>query len=150
VLQRGPDPLACAGDDIGRESFDDLRYHEAIPLIDVPELQAIATYCEAQAITMIRMRLGIIADIHGNDVAVRAVLRDADRFAVDCWWALSNLVVEAAASLDLVERYAAMSAGIGWTRGVLDQAGLLTDLTTLPTQLRVQLPSRASPLICGV
>jgi len=122
------------------------------------------------------MRLGIFADIHGNEVALRAVLEDADQFAVDCWWALGDLVLfgprpaevltllrglpgismlrgntdryvltgeqpaphataaDAVASLDLVERYGAMSAGIGWTRGVLDQAGLLTDLTTLPTQ----------------
>jgi predicted phosphodiesterase len=134
------------------------------------------------------MRLGIFADIHGNDVALRAILKDADQFAVDCWWALGDLVLfgprpaevldilrsltgismlrgntdryvltgeqpyphataaEAAASLDLVERYAAMAAGIGWTRGVLDQAGLLTDLTSLPTRLRVQMPSGARVL----
>ncbi|HEY3866804.1 MAG TPA: metallophosphoesterase family protein [Actinocrinis sp.] len=129
------------------------------------------------------MRLGIIADIHGNDVALRAVLKDADSFAVERWWALGDLVLfgprpvevleilrslprismlrgntdryvltgeqpephptaaHAAASVDLVERYAAMAAGIGWTRGVLDQAGLLADLISLPMQLRVRLPS---------
>jgi putative phosphoesterase len=127
------------------------------------------------------VRLGIIADIHGNDVALRAVLKDADRFAVDRWWALGDLVlfgprpvevlqllrslpgigmlrgntdryvltgeqpephetaVKAVGSLDLVERYAAMAAGIGWTRGVLDQAGLLADLIGLPAQLRLRL-----------
>jgi len=37
------------------------------------------------------MRLGIIADIHGNDVALRAVLKDADRLGVDRWWALGDL-----------------------------------------------------------
>jgi putative phosphoesterase len=137
---------------------------------------------------LVRMRLGIIADIHGNDVALRAVLQDADRFNVDCWWALGDLVLfgprpaevltllrglpgismlrgntdryvltgeqpaphataaDAAASVDLVERYAAMSAGIGWTRGVLDQAGLLSDLTDLPAQLRFQLPGGATVL----
>lgn len=110
------------------------------------------------------MRLGIVADIHGNDVALRAVLRDAERLHVDRWWALGDLVLfgprpaevlaclhhlpglsmlrgntdryvltgeqpaphatvaDAAGSVDLVERYAAMAAGIGWTRGVLDQA----------------------------
>jgi predicted phosphodiesterase len=129
------------------------------------------------------VRLGIIADIHGNDVALRAVLKDADSFAVERWWALGDLVLfgprpvevleilrslprismlrgntdryvltgeqpephptaaHAAASVDLVERYAAMAAGIGWTRGVLDQAGLLADLISLPMQLRVRLPS---------
>lgn len=114
-----------------------------------------------------RVRMGIIADIHGNDVALRAVLRDADRLAVEGWWALGDLVLfgprpaevleilqglpgigmlrgntdryvltseqpaphataaDAAGSIDLVERFAAMAAGIGWTRGVLDQAGWL-------------------------
>ncbi|WP_169739781.1 metallophosphoesterase family protein [Actinospica robiniae] len=134
------------------------------------------------------MRLGVIADIHGNDVALRAVLKDAESLEVDRWWALGDLVLfgprpvevlqllrtlpgiemlrgntdryvltgeqpaphataaDAVASLDLVQRYAAMAAGIGWTRGVLDQAGVLTALTTLPTRLRLQLPSGTSVL----
>lgn len=40
-----------------------------------------------------RVRLGIIADIHGNDVALRAVLNDAGRLAVDRWWALGDLAL---------------------------------------------------------
>ena len=31
------------------------------------------------------MKMGIIADIHGNDVALRAVLKDAERLDVDRW-----------------------------------------------------------------
>jgi predicted phosphodiesterase len=134
------------------------------------------------------VRLGIIADIHGNDVALRAVLKDAARWDVDRWWALGDLVLfgprpaevlellhglpnigmlrgntdryvltgeqpdphataaDAAASVDLVERYGAMAAGIGWTRGVLDQAGLLTSLTTLPAHLRLRAPGGAAIL----
>ena len=134
------------------------------------------------------MRLGIIADIHGNDVALRAVLQDANRLDVERWWALGDLVLfgprpaevlerlqrlprlsmlrgntdryvltgeqpaphataaDAAGSVDLVERHAAMAAGIGWTRGVLDQAGLLSRLTALPTQLLLRLPSGISVL----
>jgi putative phosphoesterase len=134
------------------------------------------------------MRLGIIADIHGNDVALRAVLKDADSLGVDRWWALGDLVLfgprpvevlellhglpgvgmlrgnidryvltgeqpaphataaDAAASVDLVVRYGAVAAGIGWTRGVLDQAGLLGTLTALPEQLRLRLPSGAAVL----
>ena len=132
---------------------------------------------------LIRMRLGVIADIHGNEVALRAVLKDAEHLDVDCWWALGDLVLfgprpvevldllaalpgigmlrgntdryvltgeqpaphatvaEAVGSLDLVQRYSSMAASIGWTRGVLDQAGKLSALTSLPTQLRLQLPS---------
>lgn len=134
------------------------------------------------------MKLGVVADIHGNDVALRAALRDSDRFGVDRWWALGDLVLfgprpvevlelldglpgigmlrgntdryvmtgdqpaphataaDAARSIDLVERYAAMAAGIAWTRGVLDQGGLLDVLTALPPQLRLQLPSRCTVL----
>jgi predicted phosphodiesterase len=134
------------------------------------------------------MRLGVIADIHGNDVALRAVLEDADQLHVDRWWALGDLVLfgprpaealellqglpyismlrgngdryvltgeqpaphstaaDAAASIGLVERHAAMAAGIGWTRGVLDQAGLINDLAALPTQLRLESPSGATVL----
>jgi putative phosphoesterase len=134
------------------------------------------------------MRIGVIADIHGNDVALRAVLQDAGPLHVERWWALGDLVLfgprpaevlellhslpgismlrgntdryvltgeqpaphstaaDAAASIDLVERYAAMAAGIGWARGVLDQAGLIDELAALPTQLRLQLPSGATVL----
>jgi predicted phosphodiesterase len=134
------------------------------------------------------VKLGIVADIHGNDVALRAVLKDADRFEVDRWWALGDLVLfgprpaevlelleglpgigmlrgntdryvltgeqpaphatvaDAAGSIDLVERYAAMAAGIAWTRGVLDQGGLLDVLIGLPAQLRLRSPSGATIL----
>lgn len=126
------------------------------------------------------MRLGVIADIHGNDVALRAVLADAERFGMERWWALGDLVLfgprpaevleilrglpgigmlrgntdryvltgeqpaphqtvaDAAGSVDLVRRYAGMASGIGWTRGVLDQAGLLGVLDDLPAQLRLR------------
>jgi len=134
------------------------------------------------------MKLGVIADIHGNEPALRAVLDDADRYHVDRWWVLGDLVLsgprpaevlellrglpgvsmlrgntdryvltgeqpapharaaDAAARPDLVERYAAMAAGIGWTRGVLDQAGTLEHLATLPPQLRLQFPGGTTVL----
>jgi hypothetical protein len=133
-------------------------------------------------------RLGVVADIHGNDVALRAVLKDAGCFGVERWWALGDLVLfgprpaevleilrglpgigmlrgntdryvltgeqpaphmtvaDAAGSVDLVRRYAGMAAGIGWTRGVLDQAGLLWVLDGLPDQLRLRLPGGADVL----
>jgi putative phosphoesterase len=134
------------------------------------------------------VKLGIIADIHGNDVALRAVLKDAERLGVARWWALGDLVLfcprpaevlqllldlpgismlrgntdryvltgeqpaphataaDAAGSIDLVERYGAMAAGIAWTRGVLDQAGLLDILTSLPPRLRLRLPGGTAVL----
>jgi len=39
------------------------------------------------------MRLGILADVHGNDVALRAVLDDAAECRVDRWWILGDLVL---------------------------------------------------------
>jgi predicted phosphodiesterase len=128
------------------------------------------------------VRLGIVADIHGNDVALRAVVRDAAERGVDRWWALGDLVLfgprpvevleilrglpgigmlsgntdryvltgeqpaphataaDAAGDVGLVERYGAVAAGIGWTRGVLDQAGVLDVLVALPAELRLSLP----------
>jgi len=41
----------------------------------------------------VSVRLGVIADIHGNDVALRAVLADASRLGVERWWALGDLVL---------------------------------------------------------
>jgi predicted phosphodiesterase len=39
-----------------------------------------------------RMKLGLISDIHGNLIALRAVLADADAQGVDCWWVLGDIV----------------------------------------------------------
>jgi hypothetical protein len=46
------------------------------------------------------------------------------------------------------EGYAAMAAGIRWTRGVLDQADTLDTLAALPAQLRLQL--RDGTIVVGV
>jgi len=159
------------------------------PYVTAPAAQAwLAAIRSVAANRLGRVRLGVIADIHGNEVALRAVLEDATRSDVDRWWALGDLVLfgprpaevlellqglpgigmlrgntdryvltgeqpaphatvaDAARSVDLVERYAAVAAGIGWTRGVLDQAGLLASLTSLPAQLRCRFPSGATVL----
>lgn len=136
------------------------------------------------------MRLGVIADVHGNDVALRAVLDDAARYHVQRWWVLGDLVLfgprpaevldrlrglpgvsmlrgnadryvltgeqpaphataaDAVGRIDLVERYAAMAAGIGWTRGVLEQAGTLDYLATLPLGCTGRSPARSPSWAC--
>src|SRR5687767_13675873 len=113
------------------------------------------------------MRLGVVADVHGNAAALDAVLADAAELHVDRWWALGDLVLfgprpaeavetlrslpdvafvsgntdryvvsgaqpdphatatDAARDPGLVERFAQMAGGIGWTQGALAQAGLL-------------------------
>jgi len=52
----------------------------------------------------------------------------------------SATAADAAGDVGLVERYGAVAAGIGWTRGVLDQAGVLDVLVGLPAELRLRLP----------
>ena len=38
------------------------------------------------------MRLGLLSDVHGNRVALEAVVEDGRRQGVDVWWALGDLV----------------------------------------------------------
>ena len=38
------------------------------------------------------MRLGLISDIHGNEIALDAVLSDGRDLGVDSWWVLGDLV----------------------------------------------------------
>lgn len=38
------------------------------------------------------MRLGLLSDIHGNRIALEAVLADGTEQGVDAWWALGDLV----------------------------------------------------------
>jgi predicted phosphodiesterase len=49
------------------------------------------------------MRLGIMADVHGNDVAVRAVLADAAGCRVDRWWVLGDLVLSGPRPAEVLE-----------------------------------------------
>lgn len=128
------------------------------------------------------MRLGVVADVHGNVEALRAVVADAAAVGVDRWWALGDLVLfgprpaetmelllslpgvefvrgntdryvltdeqphphavatDAVGDVDLVERYGGMAAQIGWTRGVLTQAGLLDEFDGFRDSVRTVLP----------
>jgi predicted phosphodiesterase len=67
------------------------------------------------------MRHGVIADLHGNEVALRAVLDDAASCGVDRWWALGDLVLFGPRPAEVL--------------------GLLLDtLMSLPSELRLNLP----------
>ena len=39
-----------------------------------------------------QVRLGLVSDIHGNAIALRAVLRDAAEAGIDEWWVLGDIV----------------------------------------------------------
>jgi len=66
------------------------------------------------------VRLGIIADIHGNDVALRAVLKDAAPFGVGRWWALGDLVLFGPRPAEVLELLHGLD-GIGMLRGNTDR-----------------------------
>jgi hypothetical protein len=72
-------------------------------------------HCGGVTYKLARVRLGIIADIHGNDVALRAVLKDADRFAVDRWWALGDLVLFGPRPVEVLQLLRSLPACCGGT-----------------------------------
>ena len=42
--------------------------------------------------TLGRVKLGLISDVHGNRIALDAVVADATRQGVDSWWVLGDVV----------------------------------------------------------
>src|SRR4051812_11791420 len=55
------------------------------------------------------MRLGLISDIHGNRIALEAVVADGVQQGVDTWWVLGDLVAigtEPVATLELLTNLA--------------------------------------------
>ena len=58
------------------------------------------------------MKLGVIADIHGNEVALRAVLGDAARCHVDRWWVLGDLVLFGPRPAEVLELNATFMAAV--------------------------------------
>ena len=70
---------------------------------------------------LVHMRLGVVADIHGNDVALHAVLRDAVRREVDHWWALGDLVLFGPRPAEVLELLQGLP-GISMLRGNTDRS----------------------------
>jgi predicted phosphodiesterase len=50
------------------------------------------------------VRLGVVSDIHGNVVALDAVLADADDAGIDQWWALGDLALFGPRPVEVLER----------------------------------------------
>ena len=70
--------------------------------------------------TLAVVRLGVIADIHGNSVALEAVLADAEGFVVDCWWALGDLVLFGPRPVEVLRMLAELP-GIAYVSGNTDR-----------------------------
>jgi predicted phosphodiesterase len=99
------------------------------------------------------MRLGIIADIHGNDVALRAVLKDADRLDVDRWWALGDLVLFGPRPAEVLELLKGLP-GISMLRGNTDRYVLTGEqpaphATAADAAASVHLVELSGPRPCG-
>jgi predicted phosphodiesterase len=71
-------------------------------------------------------RLGIIADVHGNLVALEAVIADAEARGVDRWWALGDLVAIGPDPAATLERIRSLP-GIEALRGNTERYTLTRD-----------------------
>src|SRR4051812_17583599 len=72
------------------------------------------------------MRLGVVADLHGNEVALRAVLADAAPFEVEQWWALGDLVLFGSRPVEVLDLLAGLP-GIAYLSGNTDRYVLTGD-----------------------
>lgn len=66
------------------------------------------------------MRLGLVADIHGNAVALEAVLAEGATEGVDIWWALGDLVLFGPRPVEVLELLAALP-GVACLSGNTDR-----------------------------
>ena len=66
------------------------------------------------------MKLGIVADIHGNVVALEAVLADAAGVGIDRWWALGDLILFGPRPVEVLDVLRNLP-GIAFVRGNTDR-----------------------------
>jgi predicted phosphodiesterase len=66
------------------------------------------------------VRLGLVSDIHGNAVALDAVLNDARRLGVERWWALGDLVLFGPRPVEVVEALLALPS-VAFVQGNTDR-----------------------------
>jgi predicted phosphodiesterase len=67
------------------------------------------------------MRIAIMADIHGNPIALDAVLGDIERRGgVDAYWILGDIVALGHAPVEVLERLSALP-NVRWVRGNTDR-----------------------------
>ena len=69
---------------------------------------------------VVTVRLGVVSDIHGNAVALDAVLADAADLGVDRWWALGDLVLFGPRPVEVLTTLASLP-GIQYVGGNTDR-----------------------------
>ncbi|MEA3076964.1 MAG: hypothetical protein QOF60_1872 [Actinomycetota bacterium] len=67
------------------------------------------------------MRLGLVSDIHGNGIALDAVLADGKEQGVDEWWALGDLVAIGVEPATVLERLTNLDKPVRFVRGNTDR-----------------------------
>lgn len=72
------------------------------------------------------MKLGLISDVHGNRIALEAVLLDGRREGVDGWWALGDLVAIGPDPVPTLELLTSVP-GLQVTRGNTDRYVISAD-----------------------
>lgn len=70
--------------------------------------------------TLVVVRLGVVADIHGNSVALEAVLADAEGCGVDRWWVLGDVVLFGPRPVEVLQMLAELP-GVAYVSGNTDR-----------------------------
>jgi predicted phosphodiesterase len=70
--------------------------------------------------TLEHVKLGVVADIHGNLPALDAVLADARGLAIDQWWALGDLVLFGSRPVEVLDALASLPS-IAYVSGNTDR-----------------------------
>jgi predicted phosphodiesterase len=66
------------------------------------------------------MRLGVVADVHGNVAPLEAVLADAAPLGIDAWCALGDLVLFGPRPVETLDLLGSLP-GIAYVRGNTDR-----------------------------
>lgn len=87
------------------------------------------------------MRLAILSDIHGNPIALDAVLRDAaERIGVDGYWVLGDLVAQGFDPTTVLDRLTALP-NVRFVRGNTDRYTITGDKAAVLSMLGRGLPT---------
>ena len=70
--------------------------------------RAVATPASTRSSYAVPVRLGIVADIHGNAVALNVVLASPEAQGIDDWWALGDLVLFGPRPVEVLETLASL------------------------------------------
>jgi len=94
------------------------------------------------------MRLGLISDVHGNRVALEAVVADGRRHGVEAWWVLGDLVAIGPHPVATLELLADLP-GVRFVRGNTDRY-VVTGARPFPHAADVERDESLRPLFLAV